>query len=99
MLEGRPSLRTPDGWRELEQGEVAAFLRGERGAHQLVNRSDQPARFLAFSTSGEPDVVIRPDSETLGAYERLADGGGLRLVFRMADAVDYFEGEHPLDQV
>lgn len=37
VLDGRPSLRTPEGWRELAAGEVVAFPRGERGAHQLVN--------------------------------------------------------------
>lgn len=95
VLEGRPSLRSPDGWRELSEGEVVPFLRGERGAHQLVNRTDSLVRFLAFSTNGEPDIVIRPDSGTVGAYERLAEGGGLRVVFRKADAVDYYEGEQP----
>ncbi len=28
VLEGRPSLRTPEGWRELERGEVIAFRAG-----------------------------------------------------------------------
>lgn len=95
VLDGRPSLRSPDGWRELSPGEVVAFLRGEQGAHQLVNRTQEPVRFLAFSTNGEPDIVIRPDSQTLGAYERLPAGGGLRSVFRMADVVDYYDGEQP----
>jgi uncharacterized cupin superfamily protein len=95
VLRGRPRLRTPDEWRELQEGEVVAFPRGERGAHQLVNRTNDSVRFLAFSTSGEPDIVIRPDSATVGVYERLADGDGLRAVFRMADTVDYFEGETP----
>jgi uncharacterized cupin superfamily protein len=95
VLEGRPGLRTPDGWRDLEEGEVVAFSRGEHGGHQLVNHSDEVVRFLAFSTSGEPDVVIYPDSGKLGASERLPEGGGLRKMFRMADAVDYFEGETP----
>jgi uncharacterized cupin superfamily protein len=95
VLDGRPSLRTPDGWRDLRPGEVVAFLRGEHGAHQLVNRTEDTVRFLAFSTSGEPDIVIRPDSGTLGAYERLSQGGGLRAVFRMADGVDYYDGEQP----
>jgi uncharacterized cupin superfamily protein len=27
VLDGAPSLRTPDGWRELEEGEVVPFLR------------------------------------------------------------------------
>jgi uncharacterized cupin superfamily protein len=95
VLEGRPSVRTPHGWRELAQGEVVAFLRGQHGAHQLVNPTAEPVRFLAFSTNGEPDVVVRPDSQTLGAYERLSAGGGLRSVFRLADAVDYYDGEQP----
>jgi uncharacterized cupin superfamily protein len=60
VLTGRPSLRTPDGWRDLAQGEVVAFLRGEQGAHQLLNRTEQTVRFLAFSTNGDPDVVIYP---------------------------------------
>ena len=95
VLHGQPSLRTPDGWRELHEGEVVPFLRGEQGAHQLVNRTQETVRFLAFSTNGEPDIVIRPDSGTLGAYERLSDGGGLRAVFRAKDTVDYYEGEQP----
>lgn len=95
VLDGEPSLRTPDGWRTLREGEVVAFLRGAGGAHQIVNRTNEMVRFLAFSPNGEPDIVIRPDSGTLNATERLPDGGGLRAIFRMADAVDYYEGEHP----
>jgi uncharacterized cupin superfamily protein len=95
VLDGRPSLRTPDGWRELEEGEVIAFLRGEHGAHQLVNRTQETVRFLAISSSGEPDIVIYPDSGKLGAFERLPEGGGLRTMFRMADTVDYHDGEQP----
>jgi uncharacterized cupin superfamily protein len=95
VLEGRPSLRTPEGWRELVPGEVVAFLRGEGGGHQLVNETEQTVRFLAFSTSGDPDLVVYPDSGKLGAFERLPGGGGLRAMFRAGDAVDYYEGERP----
>jgi uncharacterized cupin superfamily protein len=95
VIAGRLSLRTPAGWRELEEGEVVAFPRGEAGAHQLLNRSERTARFLAASTSGEPDIVMYPDSEKLGAYERLPQGGGLRAMFRLSDQVGYYEGEHP----
>jgi uncharacterized cupin superfamily protein len=93
ILAGRPSLRTPDGWRELEQGEVLAFPRGEHGGHQLANHTEETVRFLSFSPSGEPDIVIYPDSGKLGAFERLPDGGGLRTMFRLTDVVDYHEGE------
>ncbi len=93
VLAGRPSLRTPAGWRDLAEGEVVVFPRGEPGAHQLVNRTDETVRFLAFSTSGEPDVVIYSDSGKLGAFERRPDGGGLDAMFRIADTVDYYDGE------
>ena len=94
VLAGSPSLRTPDGWRELAEGEVVSFPTGERGAHQIANRSDGAVRFLAFSNQ-QPDVVVRPDSGTVGAYERRPDGTGLRSVFRLSDAIDYYEGETP----
>jgi uncharacterized cupin superfamily protein len=95
VLDGRPTLRTPDGWRELEEGEVVALLRGEGGGHQIVNRTEETVRFLAFSTNGEPDIVIYPDSGKVGAFERLPDGGGLWTIFRQDSAADYYDGEQP----
>ena len=95
VLEGRPSLRTPDGWRELAQGEVVAFPRGEQGAHQIANRTERTVRFLAFSTNGEPDIVLYPDSGKISAAERRPDGGGIREMFLLEQAVDYYEGERP----
>jgi hypothetical protein len=52
-------------------------------------------RFLAFSTSGEPDVVVQPDSGKIGAFERTPGGGGLRIWLKQDDAVDLWEGEQP----
>ena len=34
VLAGRPSLRTAEGWRELEEGEAVSFKTGEQGAHR-----------------------------------------------------------------
>jgi uncharacterized cupin superfamily protein len=93
VLAGRPSLRTSGGWRELSEGEVIAFRVGEEGAHQLVNRTEEPVRFLSISTSGTPEICIYPDSNKLGAYGR-ADSELRELYFR-SDAVDYWEGEEP----
>jgi uncharacterized cupin superfamily protein len=95
VLDGTPSLRTPEGWRELSEGEVVAFPRGEQGGHQLANRTGSTVRFLTFSSSGEPDIVIYPDSGKLGAFERLPQGGGLWAMFRLSDTVDYHDGEQP----
>jgi uncharacterized cupin superfamily protein len=95
VLEGSPSLRTPEGWRKLASGEVVCFPRGERGAHQLLNETEELVRFLSCSTSGEPDVVSYLDSGKIGVFERRADGAGLDAMFRAVDAVDYYEGETP----
>jgi hypothetical protein len=89
---GRPSLRTPAGWRELEPGEAVAFPRGEEGAHQIVNRSSEPARFLAVSTNGAPDITLYLDAGKIGASERRADGSGLSRFFFLEQSVDYWDG-------
>jgi uncharacterized cupin superfamily protein len=92
VIAGHPELRTPEGWRELELGDVISFGVGEQGAHQLVNRSAQTVRFLAFSNQ-QPDIIVRPDSNTIGLAERRPEGGGLAYQFRIADAVGYIDGE------
>ena len=93
VLSGRPSLRTPDGWRELEDGEVVAFRVGEEGAHQIQNRTGEPVRFLALSNQ-QPDIVVYPESGKVGVFGREPDGSGLRAMFRLDDSVDYYEGEN-----
>jgi len=95
VLSGRPSLRTPEGTRELETGEAVRFPLGEEGAHQILNRTDEAATFLAISSHGRPDIVVRPDADMIGVNERLSVGGGLRLYFKRGDAVDYWTGEEP----
>jgi uncharacterized cupin superfamily protein len=92
VMEGRPSLQTPDGWRELEEGEVVVFPTGKDGAHQIVNRTDSVVRFLSFSNSGAPEIVIQLDAGKVGAFERPVEGTGMALWFREGDAVEYFEG-------
>lgn len=93
VLAGRPSLRTPAGWREVDQGEVLSFPPGEEGGHQLVNRTAQPVRFLALATNDPAEVVVYPDSGKIGAYGRR--GPRLRELHRRENAVGYFEGESP----
>jgi uncharacterized cupin superfamily protein len=97
VLRGRPHLRTPDGWRPLEEGEVVAFLVGEEGAHQLQNRSDEPVRVLVVSTMIAPEVNLYPDSGKVMAATRApgAAGEGFQDAYRREQATDYWEGEEP----
>ena len=95
VLSGRPSLRTPEGTRELEEGEALRFPLGEEGAHQILNRSEETVRFLAVSSSGRPDVIIYPDSDKIGVGERLPAGRWpTGPSSSAAIAVGYFDGEH-----
>jgi uncharacterized cupin superfamily protein len=95
VLAGEPSLRTPEGWRQLETGEAVAFQIGSAGAHQIANWGTETARFLAVSTTGDPDICIYPDSGKIGAFERLSDRRGIFEIYRRDDAVDYHLGEAP----
>jgi uncharacterized cupin superfamily protein len=97
VLEGRPSLRTPAGWRALSRGDVVAFPPGEEGAHQLANRSPEPVRVLMLSTMIAPEVNIYPDSGKLMAATRApgAAGEGFQEAYRRDEATDYWEGEEP----
>ena len=101
VLSGRPHLRTGDGWRQLDRGEVVACPRGDRGAHQLHNRGDEPARVLVVSEMNAPDIVFQPDSGKFLAGDRPPGGpkeqGRLFATFRLDDEVDYWEGEDPPD--
>jgi uncharacterized cupin superfamily protein len=89
VLAGAPTLRAHDEERELRAGDVAAFPEGPAGAHQVENRSGEPARVAIFSTLRLPSVVEYLDSAKVGV--RWAEDGVLR--FRRDDAVDYWEGE------
>jgi uncharacterized cupin superfamily protein len=97
VIAGRPSLRTPDGERELETGEVVSFPRGEDGAHQVVNRGEDEARILLVSEMNAPEVVIRPESEQLSAMGRPPGGRGegIHKVFMLEDEVELWDAQEP----
>ena len=97
VLDGRPTLRTLEGERELEPGEVVACPAGPRGAHRLDNHGDQPARVLIVSTMVAPEVNEYPDSGKVWArtYAPGADPveDSVELIARPDDNLDYLEGE------
>jgi len=97
VIAGKPSLRTPGGERELEIGEVVSFPRGEAGAHQVVNRSDEEVRILLVSEMNAPEVVVRPESKQLSALGRPpgARGEGINKVFMFEDEVELWDAQEP----
>jgi len=57
VLEGEVVLRTDDGEQVLTAGMCAGFPAGTTNGHQLVNRSDRPARYLEIGNRDPDDVV------------------------------------------
>lgn len=72
VLEGEVVLRTDEGEQLLTAGMCAGFPAGTRNGHQLVNRSDQPARYLEISNRDSADTADYPDDDL--KYARASDG-------------------------
>jgi uncharacterized cupin superfamily protein len=90
VLDGRLTLRHPEGEDELGRGDVVCFAVGPDGAHKLTNRTDGTVRFAMLSTQHEPAVAVYPDSDKLGVWS--GDKGDSLLV-RRESAVDYWDRE------
>jgi uncharacterized cupin superfamily protein len=66
VLAGTPTLRTPDGEQSLKPWDLALFRRGEGGAHQLRNDTEETVRAAFFSTKSDPEVAVYPDDGKIG---------------------------------
>ncbi|HEX6271470.1 MAG TPA: cupin domain-containing protein [Polyangiaceae bacterium] len=72
VLEGEVVLRTDEGEQLLTPGTCAGFRAGSGNGHQLVNRSDRPARYLEVSNREPDDIAAYPDDDL--AYKKGPDG-------------------------
>jgi uncharacterized cupin superfamily protein len=81
VVSGTPTLRTPEGEQVLRPWDVAVFVRGEAGAHQVRNDSDAPARVLMLSSVSDPEVTVYPESGEVGVFAgwSRADGQEVKL--------------------
>jgi uncharacterized cupin superfamily protein len=83
VLEGEVVLRTDEGEQRLGAGTCAGFPAGSTNGHQVVNRSDRPARYLEVSSVDPRDETEYPDVDL--AY-RNGPGG---LAFTHRDGTPY----------
>jgi len=90
VLRGTPTLRTPDGERELQPGDFAHFPNGPDGAHQVVNRTDEPARYVVADAKVSPEIIEYPDS---GKLDTVSTKGERILLTRHAEPAKYWDGE------
>jgi uncharacterized cupin superfamily protein len=79
VLRGRPTLRTPEGERQLGEGESVYFPLGAEGAHGVKNETEEAVRYLMASTISSPEVVEYPDLRQITAQARTPSITGDRL--------------------
>lgn len=86
VLVGAPTLRTPEGDLELRAWDTVFFAIGDEGAHKVTNRTDETVRVAIWSNRTSPNTSVYPDSQKVGAWPP-------GKLFRLAEAVDYWDGE------
>jgi uncharacterized cupin superfamily protein len=94
VLRGSPTLRTLDGTRQLQPGEIVACPAGPRGAHRLRNNTQELVRALVISTMVYPEIAEQLDSDKIlvhsappGTPDRIA------MAFPRSAQVDRLAGE------
>ncbi len=92
VLEGRPSLRHPDGIDELEPWDAVCFPAGPEGAHAVHNETSATVRVLMFSTVRHPAATVYPDSDKIAIWTGNAEDN---LIALRTSRVDYWLNERP----
>lgn len=90
VLEGRPTIRTPEGSEPAAPMDLVFFPMGPDGAHQVRNDTDEPVRVLMWSTVARVAASAYPDSDKVGIYTGVE---GENVLVRRSSSVDYYDGE------
>lgn len=90
VLEGTPTVRTPEGEERLAPWDVMCFVRGPEGAHGVRNETGETVRVLMYSEVVHPTVTVYPDSDKVGIWTATKDDD---MLVERSSRVGYFEGE------
>lgn len=86
ILSGSVTLRTPEDFKELVEGDIVFFEMGSTGAHQLYNHTDNACRYLDIRTVAGLDVCDYPDSGKINIIP-------YKEIYQNEDRVDYYKDE------
>ncbi len=86
ILEGKATLRSPEGFQKLSKGDIIFFEEGPSGTHQLYNHSDTQFVYLDIRTKANVDVCEYPDSGKINILPALD-------IFKETSKVSYYTGE------
>ncbi len=89
IISGKGVLKTPDGERTVEAGEMLFFPTGPEGAHKLTNTSEtENLVYIDFDVVHDVDIAVYPDSDKIGIW-----GMGINQVFPQSGSTHYYDGE------
>lgn len=86
ILSGSLTMRSPEGFKILKQGDIVFFEIGETGAHQFYNHDSVECAYLDIKTVAGFDVCEYPDSGKINISP-------FKEIFVKDSQVDYFYGE------
>lgn len=92
IISGSATLRTPEGLQELAAGDLAFFEKGDTGAHQLHNPTEEPCFFLDIRTFTGADVCDYPDSDRVLLVPSMER-------FRKGAVTPLFDGEEWVEEI
>ncbi|HEY4348447.1 MAG TPA: cupin domain-containing protein [Gaiellaceae bacterium] len=90
VLQGRPTLRHPEGTTELEPWDIVCFPSGPDGAHAVRNTTEDTVRVLMYANLTKIGAVVYPDSDKLAVWTPDSENN---LRFRRSTHLGYWDGE------
>jgi uncharacterized cupin superfamily protein len=81
VVRGRPTLRTSEGERVLDEGAAVHFPAGPNGAHGVRNDTEEVVRYVVAGIRVTPEVVEYPDTRQITAQARTGSQTGECLWF------------------
>jgi uncharacterized cupin superfamily protein len=89
IVRGSGTLRYGSETRKIRSGDfICCPTGGADTAHQIINDSSEELAYISVSTMMAAEVCGYPDSGKIGSF-----GEGVRHMTRVADHVDYWQGE------
>lgn len=91
VISGSMAVRTTKEFLVVKKGDVLFFEKGETGAHQFYNHTDQPCSYFDVKSIHGLDAVVYPDSGKLMISK-------FNEVYKMNEQVSYFSDEKNIEE-
>ena len=92
IISGSLTMRSKDGLRIINKGELVFFEMGETSVHQLYNHGSIPCVYFDIRTTIGIDVVEYPDSGKINISP-------YKEIFKKDSQVDYNNGEDNIRKI